>query len=504
MIWKKHSLATKLFAAFLVTSILIILVIAGLIGQKMRSGFSDYLLQVELQGMDELVDQIAKAHSDPVVWERLNSAANVWDDLVRSGMKARGAQQNPPILSLSRPPRPGIGQMPPRFEAPDRMSPPRPPAQPDPLHLGMRLSLLTPDGAYLAGARLGGRAYASRPVYAETKDGVEGKVIGWLALSSPQDGRAARDDQFLLDQFRTLLWVSLLAVGISALAAFLLARNVVTPIRALVRGTRDLAAGNYSARMKGEGPDEIGSLVRDFNSMAESLQTAEKAERQWMSDASHELKTPLAILKGRIEGLQDGIYQADAGLLSEMHQTVDRLNRLVNDLNMLTHAREGRILCDLSEENLSALVCDAVQHIGGRYAEKGLTVELDLPDGLLVYCDRNRIRQMLDNLLENARRYTDAPGKVRVFSHSVDKSADQITLVIEDSSPRPDEQDIGHLFERFYRTDPSRARQSGGSGLGLAICRAIVEAHGGSIQARPSSLGGLAVEIHLPIGMDLG
>ena len=290
-----------------------------------------------------------------------------------------------------------------------------------------------------------------------------------------------------------------MALALSALFAFLLARGVVRPIRSLVRGAQALADGDYEARLSGAGPDEIGRLVADFNLLAESLEAAEKAERQWMSDAAHELKTPLAVLKGRIEGLQDGIYQADEKLLTDMHETVERLNRLVDDLNALSHLREGRLACHFQSERLDDLIRGAVEHIDERFAQKGLTLTLDLDAELILSCDRGRIRQLLDNLLENARRYTDAPGGVHISAKRSSQTSPVLHLTIEDSAPCPSAGEIDRLFERFYRTDPSRARQSGGSGLGLAICRAIVEAHQGTIHAVASDLGGVRFDIRLPM-----
>ncbi|WP_114011732.1 ATP-binding protein [Cohaesibacter intestini] len=506
MILKRHSLATKLFVAFLCTSIFVILVMMGLIGYQMRSGFSSYLLRVELQTFDDLAKSIAKAHRDEVLWLRLKEDPRRWHDLVRGSLGPRQPEDNRPS--------------PPAFEsATNGKSDPRPPKRPpqrplqrpgppqrpgvDPLMLGQRLALLTSAGNYWAGARLAQGSYLSRTVHAGD-DAASGPVIAQLALASPSDGRSARDEQFLYQQFRALFWVCLLAVGLSALAAYLLARGLVTPIRSLVRGAQALSDGDYKTRLTGTGKDEIGQLTADFNLLAESLEAAEKAERQWMSDASHELKTPLAILKGRIEGLQDGVYETDAALLAEMHATVERLNRLVGDLNALSHLREGRLACHFQPEDVSVLLREVVDHSAGRFEEKGLalTLKLDASQRLLLVCDRGRLRQMMDNLLENARRYTDAPGVVEVTAR-LDEQKEALIVTIEDSAPCPDGQHIGRLFERFYRADPSRARQSGGTGLGLAICRAIVEAHDGQIEATRSELGGLLVRVTLPLDGDV-
>ncbi|WP_319532577.1 ATP-binding protein [uncultured Cohaesibacter sp.] len=382
------------------------------------------------------------------------------------------------------------------------------------MQLGRRLALQTLDGDHLAGAPTRPDEAVERILYSDgDQDEGEGGVSGEnresigdvkqpfakLVLYRPLKISSFLDNAFLIEQFRVLLLVSLFALVFSGVAAFVLARSLTSRVRLLVQGTKQLKSGDYSFRLAGNDRDEIGSLQTDFNALAESLEAAEKAERQWISDASHELKTPLAILKGRLEGLQDGIYRADDKLLVEMLQTVDRLNMLVSDLNMLAHAREGKLLCRLWEENLSELVSDAVQHVSARFATKGLSIEVDLPPQLLVKCDRNRIRQLLDNLLENSRRYTDAPGQVRITGDVHSDGRGIVRLVVEDSAPHPESEEIERLFERFYRTDPSRARQSGGSGLGLAICRAIVKAHEGQISARPSDLGGLAVDVMLPV-----
>lgn len=475
----KRSFATKLFLSFLATNILIIAVIAILVGLNMRAGFSRYLLDVELQRFDNLVTQLADHHQSHGNWIHLKSAPKNWHDLVRQSMGGPARPRPPHPLPNDR-----------------RFGPPLRPA-PDPLRLGDRLSLIGPEGNVIAGRMLLEGITEQRPIFAsEQKE--QGKPVAYLVLSAPIGHTAARDNAFLFDQFRILFFASLIAVALSALAAFLLARGALRPLHALMTGTRQMAKGDYGARMQEDRSDEFGQLIAHFNAMVSSLQDAEKAERQWLSDASHELKTPLAILRGRIEGIQDGIYQPTDSLMAEMHQTVERLTMLVSDLNLLAHAREGQLLIHPSQENLSDLVRDALDHAESRLQEKGLTVDTTLPQLALIDCDQVRIRQLLDNLIENSRRYSDGPGKVRISIPLPPENKPNLVLIIEDSAPCPSEESLPHLFDRFYRTDPSRDRRSGGSGLGLAICRAIVHAHGGSIEATPSGLGGLKVTISLP------
>lgn len=514
----KRSFATKLFLAVLATNVAIITVIAILVGQNMRSGFSRYLLEVELQRFDDLATLIAETHRSYSNWDYLRKSPKNWHDLVRRSIGELTGR--PPRSSDAR----STGSELRRFQKkPDhplsphvlRPVPPPPHSEiglrrfPDPLRLGERLSLVDKNGSQVAGGSLKGGLSARRAIFTldpkaegHALEQEDETLIGYLVLSAPEGNVGLRDSDFLFDQFRNLLLASLLALILSALAAFFLARGVLHPINSLIIGTARLAKGNYDARMKEDRNDEFGQLIVHFNALASSLEDAEKAERQWLSDASHELKTPLAILRGRIEGIQDGIYQPDKSLITEMHQTVERLTVLVSDLNLLAHAREGQLLIHSCEENLSELIQDALDHAASRLQEKGLVCEADVPEMILVECDRIRIRQLLDNLIENSRRYSRGPGIVRISAEPSSTTDPYTYLVIEDSAPCPPEDSLSRLFERFFRTDPSRDRRSGGSGLGLAICRAIVQAHGGAIEAAPSALGGLKVKISFPTGQD--
>jgi two-component system sensor histidine kinase BaeS len=347
----------------------------------------------------------------------------------------------------------------------------------------------------LAGPEDSGGLVATRPITVTDADG-QGVTVGWIALAAPEGGVVTADSVFLAGQFRALILSALLAIVVSAIAAFLLARQFLAPVRTLLRGTEVLAAGDYGTRMANPRQDEFGELIDHFNALAESLEAAERAERQWLSDASHELQTPLAVLRAEIEALQDGVRQPDEKTLSEMNASILRLSNLVGDLNALSHAREGKLLAAMADDDLSAIVKAAAEAARPRLSEAGLSLETGIDGPLAFRCDRGRIRQLVDNLLENARRYTTAPGRVSI---SLARVGGGLTLIVEDTAPAPPEEAMSKLFDRFYRADASRARQLGGSGLGLAICRAIVVAHGGTIAARRSALGGLAVRVVFPV-----
>lgn len=475
--WKRFSIQTKLFVVMTAITVTAIAFLAVMIAVSMRSGFSQYLLEAELGRFAPLAAALAERH-DAVRpgWPDLQANRRLWHDAVRQAMRQVGGGP--------RRPRPGADGA-------------RPPPPRDPLQLGRRLSLQGADGTTLIGRQPEGGRIARLPIL--RRDGAASayaKPLGWVVLVAPKGSGHRVSDVFLSGQLRSLLLSSLLALFLSGVAAYLLARQFLAPVNRLVDAARQLSAGEEQTRIAHDRGDELGTLIDDFNHLAASLQATKEAERQWISDAAHELKTPLAVLRARIEGLQDGIYPCDAAALDDLHRSVLRLARLVSDLNALSHGQEGQLVALCAPEDLCAIIGDAIAAAKARFDEKGLTVSASLPSGFVMPCDRLRMRQLLDNLLENARRYTDAPGRVIVV---LSEQAGTARLVIEDTAPSPPETSYARLFDRFYRGEASRSRHLGGSGLGLAICRAIVLGHGGEIAARPSTLGGLQIVISLPV-----
>lgn len=359
-----------------------------------------------------------------------------------------------------------------------------------------RLILLDAQGTRVAGGDpAGGTPEETVPILAP--DAPDGAPIGWLGITAPGQIQSQTDALFLRSQFRALILAALVALALSGVAAALLARQFLVPIRALERGAKRLAGGEYSARIPDDRGDELGQLIGHYNALAESLEAAERAQSQWISDTSHELQTPLAVLRAHIEALQDGVRQADPATLATMEDAVTRLTRLIADLRLLSEWREGALTAHAGPPDLSALVRDAISATRGQVAAAGLELTADIAEPIPLVCDAGRIRQVLDNLLANSLRHTDAPGTIRLRAW---RSDDRAFLTVDDTPPAPPEPDLPRLFDRFYRTDASRSRASGGSGLGLAICKAIVEAHGGQIRAARSALGGLHVQVILPAG----
>jgi two-component system sensor histidine kinase BaeS len=215
-----------------------------------------------------------------------------------------------------------------------------------------------------------------------------------------------------------------------------------------------------------------------------------------MADVSHELRTPLGILKGELEALEDGITPLDANAVASLQAEVARIGGLVEDLHELALSDAGALSYRQEPLDLVPLLQRAAQAHQSRMQAAGLTLQMEaLPASALVSGDAARLLQLLDNLLENCRRYTDAPGTIRIALEAV---SGEWQLSIDDSAPGVPAELQDQLFDRFFRVDGSRSRATGGSGLGLAICSNIVQAHGGHISAHPSPLGGVRIAIRLP------
>ncbi|HEY5973808.1 MAG TPA: ATP-binding protein, partial [Geobacteraceae bacterium] len=257
------------------------------------------------------------------------------------------------------------------------------------------------------------------------------------------------------------------------------------------------AAGDYSTRVPVVSTDELGQLAGDFNTLALTLAQNEQARRQWVADISHELRTPLAILRGEIEALQDGIRKPSPDSIRSLHGEVLRLGRLVDDLYQLSLSDLGALQYRRERLDLAVLVGDVVSAHRAEFTANNIGLSASLPaDGTAqLLGDPERLHQLFANLLANSLKYTAAGGELRI---AMTCDGCTVSIDFQDSAPGVTDTDLERLFERLYRVEASRNRATGGAGLGLAICRNIVEAHQGTISARPSPLGGLWVRVELP------
>lgn len=325
---------------------------------------------------------------------------------------------------------------------------------------------------------------------------VGGVTVATLTLVPVREIARERDQRFVRDHFAAIAWIAAAAAAIASIVGFLLARRMIVPIQAVAAGARTLAEGRYDLELDATRSDEIGGLAHDFNSLARTLEATTEARERWVADVAHELRTPVAVLRGEIDALRDGVRPMNEDALASLDGEVGRLTRLIDDLHDLTLADAGALAYRFEAVDLGELLTANALRYRDRLADAGLTLDFEAPTAPLpCRADVGRLEQLLANLLENSLRYTDAPGPVRIRAIATDT---HIRLTFEDGAPGVAESDLAHLFERFRRVDAHRNRASGGAGLGLAIVERIVAAHDGTIQARSSALGGLAIEVELP------
>jgi two-component system sensor histidine kinase BaeS len=306
------------------------------------------------------------------------------------------------------------------------------------------------------------------------------------------------DAAFLARQYRGIVLTALLLTLLAVAGAVWVGRRWLRPVRDVQHAARRVAEGAFDVRLVPHGNDELADLSRDINAMAASLQQLEASRRRWMAELSHEMRTPLAVLRGEVEALVDGVRPLTAAALLSLQEEVARVTRLVDDFHQLALSDLRALPCSFAPVQPAALVRDAVGRVATRARAASLALDVDTaPVPLLAHWDPQRIGQLLSNLLENSLRYTDAPGRISL--HLRAEGLAHTVLSVDDSAPGVPAADEARLFEPLYRADASRSRRLGGSGLGLAICRAIVRSHGGHIEAGASPLGGLRVVITLPL-----
>jgi two-component system sensor histidine kinase BaeS len=245
----------------------------------------------------------------------------------------------------------------------------------------------------------------------------------------------------------------------------------------------------YNYRIASKRQDEIGALANTVDALAEQLEQAKIQRSRWLASTSHELRTPLAILKGEIEALIDGVRKPDQHYLNSLLDEVNQLERLTNDLQQLNLQRQS---FEFENIDLAELITNNQEKIQKLLAEKNINCDFKLYEKAIIYADRSRLQQLLDNLMQNSRRYTDEGGRLSI---SLEKTKNDIKLVWQDSAPGVSDEDLQHLFDYLYRAEKSRNRQHGGFGLGLAIVKDIAQAHQASIEASHSELGGLKLTL---------
>ncbi len=305
----------------------------------------------------------------------------------------------------------------------------------------------------------------------------------------PEDQQPA--GMFLGSIDRSLLAATSLVATIALVGTWVLTRRIAGPIEELREAAHDLAKGKLGKRVETRGSDEIAELGRSFNAMATELENQQALRRNLVHDVAHELRTPLTALRCRIDSVADGLASDPRKEIAAANEEIDHLSRMVDDLHELTLAEAGELKLTISEVDLQPLIESAVRAAG---LEKDARLKLVAHQRLLVCGDVVRLRQVLLNIFSNAARYTPTGGTITV---SAFERASETVLQVHNTGSALKPEQLAHVFDRFYRADPSRRRSSGGTGLGLAIVKNLMEAQGGRVWAQ-SDDSGVSFSVALP------
>lgn len=483
----KLKIRHKLFIAILAANCLLAGTIFVFGSWIFDTSFRDYLDQAEATRLAPLTEKLAIEYSKQGDWQWVENRRNpTWRRLVSSYMiQGAGPRRAGPDGDFGPKKR--------NFNENNDWPPPPPGRRPPPNH--RPLLLLDQDQQLV----IGPPHELKNAYWIPIRQNAD--VIGQLGFVRRLSITSELDLLFADRIKSNFFWMILGIFFISAIISIPISRLMVQPIEKLKLAMHALASGNFKTSLMHKGNDEFAELVQDFNVLSVTLEKNLTLRQQWIADISHELRTPVAVLQGELEAIQDGIRTFDKPAVDSLHHEILRLSRLVNDLHELSLSDLGALSYQKSTVDIVELVKDLVEQHQTSLNSQSIDVSLQLPsentpNRYQIHGDFHRLEQLFTNLANNSRHYTQSPGSLVV---TIKKQADQILIIWSDSAPGASDTDINRLFDRLFRIDASRNRNSGGSGLGLAICQNIVAAHQGSIKAKHSELGGISIIITFPL-----
>ncbi len=499
----RFTILSKFFLSFLITGILLVGLMIGAMQFYTFQNFGDYVDQTQLAQLSGLAEQLGQEYEKNKGWSFLKNNHTEWARIfIEFGLINPAI--NRPTGPLWRPPEhPPMHQ--PGFLAGRRMpsgpwlSPQRPPLNPNglnasgpgPLEVGPRLSLFDQGYQVVMGKSRSKEGHIFKPI--QLKD----EIVGYLGLKKLETMSNPMDQYFIKQQKEIIYIVGGLFLIASVLISFILASQLLSPIKKLSRATENLAKRRFDTKLAITTTDELGQLANDFNNMIARLGEYELKQKQWLSDISHELRTPLSILVGEIDAVQDGIRKPDPAVIKSIQAEVFHLKRLIDDLHTLAVEEAKTLQLEKRPLDVVSLLKETQEKFSDSFKKKGIVKipKLENIGKATVFGDPDRIIQLFSNLLKNSLRYTDFPGEL-IIRH--EQSEKLIAIYFEDTGPGVPSEMTDRIFDRLFRVDSSRSRKTGGSGIGLAICKNIVESHDGKIRAKPSESGGLKITIEFP------
>ena len=481
----------KLIIALAATSLLITTAAFLAMLLSFRAGFLQYINDHRYQSLQQLQNVLHDQIVSLDQWEGLSRRRKVWDDLI---FLMRQNEENP-VSFVGVPPPHTRPVKPPRY---DGHRPPSGHHHPPPRrkHRGSAppqpFVLLDANKQAIYGRLTDSEATWFLPLT------VQRQLVGYVAMDKLEKFQTDADQVFVTEQTRYFIGIAVVASMIALGVAFLLARWMVSPIQRLDKAMSQLMKRDYDIQVNYQSRDEVGRLVSSFNKLSQSLGEYDQSQQQWIADISHELRTPIATLRGEVEAMIDGVRDTSPQRLTSLHEEIIRLQRIVDDLHQLSLSDSGAMRYAFDIVSIVKTVEQVIERNHVLLHQSPLYHDITvIGNESAVYGDADRLSQLFYNLLQNSLRYTDAGGQLHITLFF--KNNKTVNILWEDSEPGVSSEALPKLFDRLYREDQSRNRERGGSGLGLSVVKAIVEAHGGHIIARASKLGGVVVDIELPL-----
>lgn len=312
-------------------------------------------------------------------------------------------------------------------------------------------------------------------------------------------GMGLPEQEFLASVHEALIWVGTAILFVGLIASYALARSITVPLLKLNSAVEKISQGDFSQKVKIGTKDEVGKLAVAFNKMADTLASNTQLRQRLLVDVAHELRTPLAIIQGNLEGMLDGVIEPDKEQLQSLFEETLHLNTLIKDLRDLSLAEAGQLRLDKQPTNINQVIDRALGMLKPLADEKSINLIEEFGEVPSIVIDAARINQVLYNLLTNALRYTPQNGTIRVSTRTDElEGRNWVVLAVEDNGSGIAEQDLPHIFNHFYRADKSRTRASGGSGIGLAIVKQLIDIHDGRVLVSSELGKGTTFKIYLP------
>ncbi|CAH9068151.1 Adaptive-response sensory-kinase SasA [Pseudoalteromonas holothuriae] len=500
----KMTIRVKLLLIILIANTALVLAIYLANKFAFEKSFSQYIENTSRAQLRDVIARFAKTYEQYESLEWVYKGSAEWDSIVHFYYDLEGGEAKRERRDTRPPPKRRYADEPQMRPAPKRryqgeeqtMRPrgqPRAPA-------GGRLLLKDANGVLVMGRERSMQNTFWFPVYKTDHLAAPQRqqVIAYLGVAGSALIGNKFDQLFAQQQQRQFVLIALIALCVTVILAVPFSKYLVQPIVLLRRNAKVLAQGNYDAQVDIKSKDELGLLARDMNRLADTLAQNQVARQQWIADISHELRTPIAVIRAELEGMIDGVIASEPKQLMSLHEEIQRLTRLVDDLHQLSLSDKGALTYHMEKLNLHDLLLRTFSKNRQAIECTHLAFSLSCSDTIMLECDEQRLGQLFDNLLQNTLRYTDSskqqPGTLKVEVTQF-KSVTQICW--QDSAPGVPQTQLDKLFNRLYRVEGARSRAAGGSGLGLAICQSIVQAHNGEITVSLSELGGLAIMIKL-------